>query len=153
MLGVSFCRNKSVEQSHRRGLRLGWDGVIARIENDLIAKTLLNLSLPIVDVSSSRSLEGIPWVETNDEAIAKMGLDHLRSRGYQQFAFCGLSQFNWAMYREEHFVKLCQQESLPAYVYRSKMQKLSRSSITPSEKKRLATCLHNSPSPLADGML
>lgn len=128
----------------------GWtgDGIIARIENDLIAKNLLKLSVPIVDVSSSRSLEGIPWVETNDEAIARMGLEHLRSRGYQQFAFCGLGQFNWSLYREEHFVKLCEKESLPSFVYRSKMQKLSRTSITPIEKKRLATWLRSLPKPI-----
>ncbi len=82
------------------------DGVIARIENPAIARALAPLKIPIVDVSAARLLPKLPWFETDDAEFARLAAEHLRERGFTHFAFCGDAQFNWSLWREEHFVGL-----------------------------------------------
>ena len=82
------------------------DGIVARIENDEIATALKKTGLPVVDVSAARHLKNIPWVETDDEAIARLAVQHLSERGFQNFAFYGDSAFNWAIWRKQNFQRL-----------------------------------------------
>lgn len=80
------------------------DGVIARIETEEIGQTISRLKIPCVDVSAARFVEGIPWVETDDEVIAKLAFEHLKERGFKNFAFCGEKVFKWSQLRRECFV-------------------------------------------------
>ncbi len=75
------------------------DGVIARIENNRIADAISKLKIPIVDVSATRALADVPWVETHDESIAQLAVQHLQERGFKNFAFCGDHRFAWSRYR------------------------------------------------------
>ena len=52
----------------------GWDGdgIIARIETPRIARAVVKTALPAVDLSAARLVPGLPWVETNDEDIARL---------------------------------------------------------------------------------
>jgi LacI family transcriptional regulator len=96
-----------------------WEGhgVIARIENDRIAQRIMALNVPVVDVSAARAVATIPWVETDDAAVARMGYEHLRERGYWQLGFCGDARFNWSNWRCQHFAALAQQDGRPCHVY------------------------------------
>jgi LacI family transcriptional regulator len=86
----------------------GWtfDGIIARIETASMARIVTAMAVPTVDVSAARLVEGIPWVETDDEAITKMALDHLRDCGLQNFAFFGDPFYNWSIWRQEAFERI-----------------------------------------------
>jgi len=79
------------------------DGIIARIENRRIAKTLRGCRCPVVDVSAARLLPKLPWVETDDEAIAKAAADHLLQRGLRNFGYLGDDRFNWSRWRRAAF--------------------------------------------------
>ena len=85
----------------------GWDGdgIIARIENEEIARALKKVDVPMVDVSAARLLPELPWFETDDAAIARIVFDHLSERGFRHFAFCGDPRFNWSVWRGGHFVR------------------------------------------------
>jgi LacI family transcriptional regulator len=87
-----------------------WDGqgVIARIENSRISKAVKHLSIPVVDVSAARLIPSLPWVETDDVAIARLAADHLLERGFRHFAYCGDSRFNWSILREKEFSRIIQ---------------------------------------------
>jgi LacI family transcriptional regulator len=80
-------------------------GVIARVENPLVAEVVRSCGRPAVDVSAARLLPDLPWVETDDAAIARLAADHLLERGLRHFGYCGDSRFNWSRWREEHFVR------------------------------------------------
>jgi LacI family transcriptional regulator len=56
-----------------------------------------------VDVSAARLVPELPWVETDDAAIARLAAEHLLERGFRHFAFCGDARFNWSRWREGHF--------------------------------------------------
>ena len=47
------------------------DGIIARIETAEIARAVVRTRKPVIDVSAARFVKSIPYVETDDEAIAE----------------------------------------------------------------------------------
>ena len=55
---------------------------MARIENPFIAEVVRRTGLPVVDLSAGRFLENVPCVETDNEAMARLALDHLLERGF-----------------------------------------------------------------------
>jgi len=101
------------------------DGIIARIENRRIADAVSATKLPIVDVSAARLLPELPWVETDDRAIAQLAFDHLQDRNFRSFAFCGDSQFQWSCWRRDHFVSLVESKGLtcPVHDFRTRSGK------------------------------
>src|SRR5438552_13955920 len=82
------------------------DGIIARIETAAIAKAVVGSGLPAIDVSASRHVPELPFVETDDAAIARLAAAHLLERGFRHFGYCGDSRFNWSRWREENFRRL-----------------------------------------------
>jgi LacI family transcriptional regulator len=68
-----------------------------------VAEVVRSCGRPAVDVSAARLLPELPWVETDDAAIARLAADHLLERGLRHFGYCGDSRFNWSKWREEHF--------------------------------------------------
>ena len=100
---------------HGRGLppleslaRWQGDGVIARIETDAIATALDRLRrrqpLAIVDVSAARLLDGVPYVETDDSAIARLAAEHFIERDFRHLAYLGDDRFRWSHNRRDAFV-------------------------------------------------
>ena len=83
----------------------GWngDGIIARVENPLIAAAVSRRKLPTVDLSAARLLPNSPCVETDNAAIARLAAAHLLERGFRHMGFCGLKDYKWSMARLEHF--------------------------------------------------
>ena len=109
---------------HNRGDKPpGWlrtwkgDGLIARIENPVIAEALRPLKVPIVDVSAARLLPALPWFETDDAAIASLAAEHLSERGFKNFAYCGDRRFNWSNWRCEHFHNFARATGRSCLVY------------------------------------
>jgi len=76
------------------------DGVIARIETASTAKALeklrRQLGIPVIDVSAARLVADLPYVETDDTAIAQAAADHFFERDFRHFAFLGDSRFQWS---------------------------------------------------------
>ena len=83
-----------------------FDGAIARIETDRMARIITAMNVPTVDVSAARLVQGIPWVETDDEAITRLALDHLKDCGLQNFAFFGDPFYNWSIWRQQNFERI-----------------------------------------------
>ena len=98
----------------------GWegDGVIARIENQAIARALARVRVPVVDVSAARLLPSLPWVETDNDAFARAAADHLLERGFKHFGFCGDDRFNWSLEREREFERLVRAAGCSCVSYR-----------------------------------
>lgn len=95
------------------------DGVIARIETPEIARGVRRLALPTVDLSAARLVPDLPWIETDDHAIAQLVIDHFLERGFRNFAFCGDGRFQWSAWREQAFIGILAKRHLPWSVYSS----------------------------------
>jgi LacI family transcriptional regulator len=96
-----------------------WDGhgVIARIENKAIAKALEPLNVPIVDVSAACLVPSVPYVETDDRAIAHLAAAHFLERGFKTFAYCGEPRYNWSNWREENFAAVVRERGHACYIH------------------------------------
>ncbi|QGJ69540.1 Xylose operon transcription regulator XylR [Planctomycetales bacterium 10988] len=129
---------------------LNWkgDGIIARIETDAIAQAVRKTKLPTVDLSAARYLPDIPWVETDDHAIAELAAEHLLERGYRHLGYCGDPGFNWSVWRCEIFTELIQQKGGKCHIHQSLARYNPRYSWN-REKTRLSKWLSNLPKPIA----
>jgi LacI family transcriptional regulator len=85
------------------------DGVIARIETESTAKAIERLrrqfGIPVLDVSAARLVADLPYVETDDVAIAAGAADHFFERDFRHFAFLGDDRFQWSDNRCRAFVE------------------------------------------------
>jgi LacI family transcriptional regulator len=95
------------------------DGIIARIENPKIASAVSKVGVPTVDVSAARLVPGIPWVETDDAAFARLAAEHLIERGFRHFGYCSDPRFNWSKWRRQHFQQLVSEAGGTCHVYES----------------------------------
>ena len=123
------------------------DGIIARIETDEIARAVRRTKLPVVDVSAARHVPDIPWVETNDEAIARLAAEHLLERGFRHLGFCGDSKYNWSRWREQHFSRIVAEAGYECHVHNPKLRKSGRETWN-REQRSLADWLNNLPKPI-----
>src|SRR5262249_23916071 len=57
------------------------EGTMPRIENRRIAEAVMEFGLLVVDVSAARTFADVPYVETDDPSIARLGAEHLLGRG------------------------------------------------------------------------
>jgi len=123
------------------------DGIIARIETEEIARAVRNAGLPVVDVSAARHLPDIPWVETDDEAIAEIAADHLVARGFRHLAFCGDPGFNWSIWRRQHFERFVREAGRECHIHESISLKDSSYSWS-RERRGLVAWLKRLPRPV-----
>ena len=70
-----------------------FDGIIADFDDRKTAETVGELSIPVVGIGGGFGWydddAGIPYVTTDNEAIGRLGAEHLLDRGFTRFAFCG----------------------------------------------------------------
>ena len=91
-------------------------GVIARVDRRTIGP-LRQLGVPCVDVRCSQSYDGIPQVETDDRAVAKLAFEHLWDRGFRRFAYCGFQYAHYSESRLSFFRSLVADAGCPLTVY------------------------------------
>lgn len=123
------------------------DGIIARIETDEIAQAVRQTNCPVVDVSAARHLPGVPWVETQDQEIAQIAVDHLLQRGFRHLAFCGDAGFNWSLWRQQHFARMVQ-EAGGTYYHHDSISRNDPEYSLSCERARLAQWVQSLPHPI-----
>lgn len=79
------------------------DGIIARIENERIARAVRACGVPVVNVSAAGIAPDLPSVTSDSAAIAALAAGHLRERGLRHFGYCGDARFAWARRHGENF--------------------------------------------------
>lgn len=93
------------------------EGVIARLETRQIAEAVRRLGVPVVDVRYLLRIPGVPCVRPDDLAATRLAFEHLRERGFRQFAFCGFNGADYSDGRRDAFVQCAAAAGLPCHVY------------------------------------
>ncbi len=114
------------------------EGVIARIENPRIARMVKGLGVPAVDVSAGRFLPELPCVETDNEAIVRVALEHFLERGFRSLAYCGDSRFAWSRDRRNWFSELATAAGCSISVFSPPVRKRRPNISWEQEEKELA---------------
>ncbi|TWT61590.1 AraC family transcriptional regulator [Rubinisphaera italica] len=124
------------------------DGLLVRIETDEIARVVRKSKLPLVDLSAARYLSDVPWVETDDSAIAILAAEHLMERGFQHLAYCGDPGFQWSILRHQEFEKQILQPGRSFHLHES-IPRYDEKYSWKREKRRLANWIEKLPKPVA----
>lgn len=97
-----------------------WDGegLIVRIETRRLAEAVCQLQMPVVDVRGSVPDLTVPLIDTDDQAVAVLAAEHLRERGFRQFAFCGFVGANYSDRRSHWFEESVAAARGTCHVYR-----------------------------------
>ena len=123
------------------------DGIIARIETDEIARSVTRTHLPVVDVSAARHVPKIPWVETDDRAIARLSGEHLIERGFRHLAYCGDATFKWSQLRLKYFEEFVSEANLKFHFHES-IPRLSKQYSWTRERQGLSKWISRLPKPI-----
>jgi LacI family transcriptional regulator len=95
---------RSLEESASRWLqRWSGDGIIARVQDESIAREIAAVGVPVVDCLGVVRNPGFPLVHTDDEAIGRLGAGHLLEQGFRRFGFFGIEGENWSDRRGQAF--------------------------------------------------
>ena len=88
-----------------RGWLRRWrgDGILAYVGSQNAADLLLRSGIPCVETYGALTETGLPRVGGNDDAIGRLGADHLLSRGLRNLAFCGPGGVEWSENRFRGF--------------------------------------------------
>lgn len=123
----------------------GWQGhgLIARVETVETAALVRRLGLPAVALSAGRFVPELPGAETDDDAIARIAVEHFAERGLREFAFCGDERFEWSRTRGERFAHHVAERGGRAQVFA-----MQRSGMRSRDRQRLAQWLLGLPKPV-----
>lgn len=125
----------------------GGDGIIARIETDIIGQRLVECGVPIVDLSAARHIRGVPWADTEDRAIARLAFEHFAERGFQNLAYCGDPGFHWSKSRGEHFRQFAESSGRDFFDYQS-TARYARTFNAVAEKQKIMEWIRSLPRPI-----
>jgi len=142
-----------LEERERGAPIPGWltqwdgDGIIVRAENEAIATAIFKTGLPAVNVSASDFGEKMPVVVTNEDTMARLAFEHLRERGFQEFAFCGSLDYFSTLRRIQIFEQLVQEKGYSCHLYEVPSPEAPRESWE-QEQAKVAEWLQDLPKPI-----
>ena len=98
-----YLKPVSVESSLPQWLK-NWrgDGIIAAIVGE-DSRIIREFGVPVVDVVGMFPDERIPLVHTDDQAVGRLGAEHLMERGFRQFGFGEYAGWFWSAHRRQGF--------------------------------------------------
>ena len=94
-----------------------FDGFIARVMNDHIARTLTKTGRPVVDVYYDKPHDGFAIVKTRHSRIGTIAAEHFLSRRFTNFAFCGFSGGRFSAYCQASFTRALARQAMTCHRY------------------------------------
>jgi len=70
-------------------IRWAGDGIIARIDNHMTARTIAKVRIPVVNLRSNVPNLQFPFIGADNEEVGRLAAEHLLERGFKHFGFCG----------------------------------------------------------------
>jgi LacI family transcriptional regulator len=94
------------------------DGILARIDNRVLAQAVSRSGLPAVNLRGTVAGLPFPFIGSDNEAIARLGAEHLLNRGFRHFGFCGFARtyHRGLAFRGECFRRLIEQAGYECHV-------------------------------------
>lgn len=128
------------------------DGVIARIDSIALLHALERLKVPVVDVRRKFRTPGIPMVGSEYRLIAQLAADHLRERGFRNFAYCGYAGVDYSVRRRDDFSNYLGKHHYKTLIYEGDIPHATatwqRESAAMYHERELGTWLAGLPKPV-----
>lgn len=97
-----------------------YDAFIVRILDDQMEQTLRRTHKPVVDVFYGKRRKGFGVADLDNVAIGNLAAEHLVSRGFREFAYCGYSGINFSDVRCDTFVSAIEKVGRNCHVFDSR---------------------------------
>lgn len=114
------------------------DGIIARLDSQHLVRKIKEKGLPTVDLRGAYHVEGVPTINSHQQAVARMAADHLLERNFQHFAFCGFAGVDYSEQRCLHFVEYLAGQGYQVSVYENPWRRRAASTPDTEAKALLA---------------
>lgn len=79
------------------------DGVIAHLGAWPLARQILRLGKPVVDIACMLPKVGVPVVDVDHTAVGRLAAEYLLNRGFRHFGFYGSREAYYSRLREQSF--------------------------------------------------
>jgi len=142
-------RPLAADEAKVQNLRL-FDGIIARIADDGLAKRIADSGRPAVDVFCQKQRIGIAGVDSDHRKIGVIAKSFFQSRGFSDFAYCGFPGTAFSDAREQAYA------DATTHIYTPRTQHLSDESQFYNERldrvqdaRSLTHWLKSLPKPIA----
>ncbi|MFG0256265.1 MAG: substrate-binding domain-containing protein [Rhodopirellula sp. JB053] len=89
-----------------------FDGVIARAENESIAKAIDQLGRWVIDLRGSFAPRRGVTIDTDATDCAQIAVDYFVERGFRRIAFCGYQGVDFSEARGDALVEICEQNGI-----------------------------------------
>jgi LacI family transcriptional regulator len=93
------------------------DGILMRVDQPGLAREIVSLGIPTVDLLGEPDKRGCPVYMTDDFAIAGLAGEHLINNGFIYFAFCGFPGIPFSDRRQQGFANGVERSGFPAFNY------------------------------------
>jgi LacI family transcriptional regulator len=81
------------------------DGIISRAAYPELARLVLSLGIPTVDLQEQVLGLDLPRIINDNEAVGRMAAEHFLERGFMHFGFLGHTEIGWSEGRRAGFAK------------------------------------------------
>jgi len=120
------------------------DGILVRVENRRIARAVLAVGVPVVELRRKTTLPGVPSIGPDNGAVTRLAVEHLRERGFHHFGFCPILRgLDPAMDdRADAFRRHLKEAGLSCNLFEPE-----RGSVWVQEERRIARWIRSLPKP------
>ena len=101
------------------------DGILARLDNAESIDIIQKLGIPVVYLCPVVSLPDVPRIITNDAEVSREAFEHLRERGFRNFAFCGYNGADYSDLRREAFADCVSEIGQTCHIFDGRQKQVS----------------------------
>lgn len=126
------------------------DGIIAHLATRPIARQVLRIGKPVVDVACVLRDARVPVVDVDHAAVGKQAAEHFLERGFRHFGFYGSRRARYCRLREASFrARVAEAGCTVSSCYAEFLSGLPRPSSWGSMDQRVRQWLEDLPKPVA----
>lgn len=127
----------------------GWrgDGILARTGSPELAEALQVVGVPVVELRSSRTAPGVPFVGTDNEAVATLVARHLMDHGFRSFGYYGIGTEAYFVRRRNCFLEILRTAGHPCALFETSDDG-ERPAVWEQAQDRLADWVGGLPKPV-----
>ncbi len=138
---------RGLEEGPPRWLRK-WrgDGILVRVDHPAMAKAVMALGVPVIDLRGNLSVDGLPLIIVDNTAIGRLAYEHLADQGLKEFAFCGVPSALklFSAERGEAFLAVAESHGRPCRIFEPRPRTIDRE----QDHAQLAAWLAELPKPV-----
>lgn len=144
---LKFGQNSNYDPQQLRRLRLS--GIIAKVGSKRDEEALLQLGVPVINVSGQREHTLMPTIDSDDARVGEMAFHHFQGRGHRRFAYCGNPKHHASVMRLESFRRSALQFDPQSQVHAFAVPLGDQNSPYPERiREQLATWVKSLPKPI-----